>query len=75
MDDMKCATCGEGTMRLGFVADLGKAATGFGQWVVGALEHGPLGGAKLRGRQRYAIQGLRCDACYRLELYAREPSS
>ena len=52
--------------------DAGKGSRGFGRWVEGALEKGPLGGARLSGRPKRQIDAYRCPNCSHLELYATE---
>jgi hypothetical protein len=69
---MKCTYCGSAGLEPGYVRDSGQASQGYGRWVRGVLQRGPLGGAKLMGRQQLPIHALRCPRCAHLELFAAE---
>jgi hypothetical protein len=51
----------------GFMMDAGK---GYGSWIRGELKVGPLGGARLFGRERFKVLAFRCTRCSHLELFA-----
>jgi hypothetical protein len=56
----------------GFIEDSGQGSHGYGRWMAGALEKGPLGGAKRMGRPRWQIDAYRCPNCTHLELFATQ---
>jgi hypothetical protein len=64
-----CSSCGHEELEPGFITDTG-ARPGYGRWVRGQLETGPLGGARLLGRDKIDVQAYRCTRCNHLELYA-----
>jgi hypothetical protein len=72
MSDIRCTQCGATGLEPGFVEDQGEGSRGFARWVQGALERGPLGGAKRLGRPRWCIEAHRCPSCGHLELFATE---
>ncbi|MEU6275245.1 hypothetical protein ABZ871_22950 [Streptomyces populi] len=74
MNDIRCAQCGAVGLEPGFVEDSGQGARGFARWVQGALERGPLGGAKLMGRPRRRIDAFRRPDRAHLELSAARRS-
>lgn len=72
MTDIRCTQCGTTGLEAGFVLDAGEGSRGFARWVAGALEKGPLGGARRSGRAKRQIDAYRCPNCSHLELYATE---
>ncbi|TMQ90100.1 hypothetical protein ETD83_36920 [Actinomadura soli] len=69
MTELKCTWCASANLQEGFVDDIG-TARGFSSWVPGPLERGPLGGARVAGKQRLPIRAFRCADCSHLELFA-----
>ncbi|MDQ3402687.1 MAG: hypothetical protein M3548_04745 [Actinomycetota bacterium] len=67
-----CASCGAADLEAGFVMDSGQNARGYTSWVAGALERGMFGGAKLFGKQKWAIEAHRCPRCHFLNMFANE---
>ncbi|WP_326784216.1 hypothetical protein [Streptomyces sp. NBC_00151] len=74
MNNIRCTQCGVVGLEPGFVEDSGQGARGFARWVEGALQRGPLGGARLMGRPRWQIEAFRCPGCAHLELFAAQRS-
>ncbi|MCD9876855.1 hypothetical protein [Streptomyces guryensis] len=70
MNNYKCTYCGTLGLVDGFIEDEGQGARGYARWIEGALERGPLGGAKRLGRPRRQIEAYRCPKCGHLELFA-----
>jgi hypothetical protein len=66
-----CSSCGYEDLEPGFLAE--NQSPGYGCWVPGALEFGPLGGAKLFGKERWEVRAYRCKQCSHLDLFAAEP--
>ncbi|GAB2852361.1 hypothetical protein GCM10027176_64040 [Actinoallomurus bryophytorum] len=66
---MKCTYCGAIGLEPGFIMDAGEGR-GYAKWVQGALERGPLGGAKLVKRPKWQIEVFRCLRCAHLEMFA-----
>jgi hypothetical protein len=64
-----CSSCGHEELEPGFMTDTG-ARPGYGRWVRGKLRTGPLGGAKLFGKDLVDVQAYRCTNCNHLELFA-----
>jgi hypothetical protein len=71
-DERRCSRC-QGALRLGFLEDKGErgsvAASRVLSWIAGAAEKGPLGGAKVLGKQRVEVKAYRCDQCGHLDLF------
>jgi hypothetical protein len=67
-----CRHCGSEVLEPGFVEDRGQGAGGFGRWVEGHLQFGLLGGARVFGRRRRAIEAYRCVRCAHLVLFATD---
>ncbi|MER7763951.1 hypothetical protein [Streptomyces sp. NPDC097619] len=75
MDDtFRCSRCGAAGLEAGFIEDSGQHSRGFARWIQGALERGPLGGARRLGRPRWEIEAFRCPHCAHLELFAGRPA-
>ncbi|MFD7729144.1 hypothetical protein ACFV6F_01995 [Kitasatospora phosalacinea] len=68
---IRCSHCGHTGLDQGFIEDDGQSSQGDARWIPGAVEHGPLGGARRFGRPRLQIDAFRCPACGHLELFAR----
>ena len=68
-----CTWCRCPDLEQGFVADVGQGSRGFSQWIAGPLETGPLGGARVMGKDRYEIQAWRCTRCGHLEHFVVSP--
>jgi hypothetical protein len=68
----RCTYCGSHDLEPGFLQD-GEFSNGYGRWVQGRLEMGPLGGARLMGKPSLAIGANRCVRCSHLELFAIGP--
>jgi hypothetical protein len=68
----RCTFCGFEQLQEGWVTDYG-GYKGFANWVAGALERGPLGGARKAGKIRQEIVAARCLRCSHLELFVRPP--
>jgi len=72
-DEWTCVRCG-GALEEGYVPEHGHmnyATTS--EWVEGTPQLSFWSGLKTDGKARYKISALRCSACGRLELLAREP--
>ncbi|MEU0662272.1 MULTISPECIES: hypothetical protein [Streptomyces] len=69
---MKCGQCGNVGLEPGFIEDAGEHSRGYARWVEGALQRGPLGGARRMGRAKWQVDAHRCPACGHLELFARQ---
>jgi hypothetical protein len=70
MNDIKCTYCGATGLESGFILDSGQGSRGYTRWVQGALERGPLGGAKVMGRPKWQVEVFRCPRCAHLEMFA-----
>jgi hypothetical protein len=68
--ELHCTHCGTTGLQQGFIEDEGEGSRGYARWVAGALERGPLGGARLMGKSRSQIDAFRCPQCGHLELFA-----
>ncbi|MEU6738481.1 hypothetical protein [Streptosporangium sandarakinum] len=68
---MRCTQCDGTDLEPGFVEDAGEYSRGYGRWIAGSLERGPLGNAKRMGKTRWIIEAFRCIRCSHLELFAR----
>lgn len=69
-----CPSCGTvTTFEPGFIEDAGESSQGYARWIPGPLERGVFGGAKRMGKQRFAIETVRCPHCGYLTLFARDP--
>jgi hypothetical protein len=66
----KCTQCGTVGLETGFLRDSGQGSHGYGEWIAGRLETGPLGNAKVMGRPRFTVAAFRCPNCRHLEFYA-----
>ena len=65
-----CAECG-GPMSPGFVMDETSGGRHPSLWVEGEHEKSVWVGTKLSGRAIWVTEGLRCEGCGALRLYAR----
>lgn len=65
---LKCTMCGETGLEEGFLEDLAQGNS-YGKWIPGPLQLGILGGPKVFGKPRFAIEAWRCTACSHLELF------
>ncbi|GLZ80217.1 hypothetical protein Afil01_50240 [Actinorhabdospora filicis] len=63
-----CTHCRSADLTPGFLGDMG--GRGFTRWIAGRLERGVLGGAKMFGRPKLAVEAFRCGDCGHLELFA-----
>ncbi|MEZ0069477.1 DNA-directed RNA polymerase subunit RPC12/RpoP [Streptacidiphilus sp. MAP12-20] len=69
-NEIRCTQCGAIGLQPGFIED--PRGSGDTRWVAGAIERGPLGGAKRMGRKRMQIDAFRCPDCGHLELFATQ---
>lgn len=74
VNNIRCTQCGAMGLEPGFVEDAGQGASGYTSWIAGALERGPLGGARRAGRPHWQIDAYRCPVCGHLELFAVQPA-
>ena len=70
---MKCTHCGANELEPGFIEDSGQGSQGYARWIAGALQRGPLGGARRLGKKRMRIDAFRCLGCGHLELFVNPP--
>jgi hypothetical protein len=66
---MRCTHCGANELEPGFIEDTGESSRGYARWIAGALQRGPLGGAKRLGKKRSQVDAFRCLSCGHLELF------
>ncbi len=69
MIEPRCSACQSTGLEPGFIEDNGSEGRGYARWIAGALETGPLGGARRMGKQRHAVSAYRCGECGHLDLY------
>ncbi len=71
-----CPMC-QGPMEPGFLLDQGETGSAIhqGEWAAGEPKRANrlIGGIKKKGLRRYAVSGMRCEACGFLALYATTP--
>lgn len=70
MAGQACTYCGGTEADPGFLRDAGNGSRGAVTWIVGNLERGLFGGARVMGKKRLEISGWRCRKCGHLELFA-----
>ena len=69
----RCPKC-SAEMREGFILEIGDAnARSASKWIAGSPQRSFFFGTKIKGKEQYPIQSLRCVACGYLESYARIP--
>ncbi|WP_158920438.1 hypothetical protein [Streptomyces sp. NBRC 109706] len=71
MTNVPCAYCGSTQRESGFLAP-GGGAPRYTGWIPGPLRLGPLGNARVAGKQKWRVEAWRCAGCGRLEMFARE---
>ncbi|MFN3256777.1 MAG: hypothetical protein ACE37B_13885 [Ilumatobacter sp.] len=71
-DSQSCSRC-QGPSTVGFLEDKGERgsinASRVLSWISGAAKTGPLGGAKVLGKERLPVTAYRCEACGHLDLF------